>query len=325
MKPALSVIFFTVASGAGLGMFALLGLLDVAGAIGILSTPSVPSSGMTRVALLAFALVVAGLCASTLHLANPRNAWRSFVRFRTSWLSREAVFSAAFVVVATIYVALLATNRFGLVRLPVAIAVVALAWIVLFCTAMIYASLKPIRQWHTRWTPALYIVLGHWSGAVLLRATLTDANSAALTAIAAALGIAAIAVKWMYWQTIDGDTGSVTLEYAIGVDRGVRPPTDSGGASIMRARLFDTGHSHGTFLTDEFGFTLARRYRTLLRAVFWSAGIAIPLAWIVFAAPGWWSASLAGTLCMAGLIAERWLFFAEARHTVRLFHGDAKT
>jgi sulfite dehydrogenase (quinone) subunit SoeC len=325
MKPALSVIFFTVASGAGLGMFALLGLLDVAGAIGILSTPSVPSSGMTRVALLAFALVVAGLSASTLHLANPRNAWRSFVRFRTSWLSREAVFSVAFVVVATIYVALLATNSFALLRLPVAIAVVALAWIVLVCTAMIYGSLKPIRQWHTRWTPALYVGLGHWSGAVLFKATANDAEGAALAPIAVTLGIAAIIVKWMYWRTIDGNTGSVTLESAIGVDRGVRPPMDSGGVSIMRARLFDTGHSHGTFLTDEFGFTLARRHRTLLRAAFWIAGIAIPLLWVVSASPGWQSASLTAALCMLGLIAERWLFFAEARHTVRLFHGDAKT
>ena len=34
-----------------------------------------------------------GLLSSVLHLANPKNAWRSFSRFRTSWLSREAVFA----------------------------------------------------------------------------------------------------------------------------------------------------------------------------------------------------------------------------------------
>lgn len=325
MKPALSVIFFTVASGAGLGMFALLGLLNAAGAIGALQMPSLPAPAMTRAALFAFALVVAGLCSSMLHLANPRNAWRSFVRFRTSWLSREAVFSVACVAIATIYVALIATNADDLLRLAAAIAVVALAWIVLYSTAMIYASLKPIRQWHTTWTPAMYIVLGHWSGAVLSKAVFTDTSIPALTSIALALGIAAAMVKWMYWRTIDGSTGSVTLEHAIGVDRGVRPPADSGGATVMRARLFDTGHSHRTFLTDEFGFTLARRYRALLRSVFWIGGIAIPLAWIALALPGWWSAFIAAVLCMSGLIAERWLFFAEARHTVRLFHGDPRT
>jgi DMSO reductase anchor subunit len=30
-------------------------------------------------------------------------------------------------------------------------------------------------------------------------------------------------------------------------------------------------------------------------------------------------------LAMIGLLAERWLFFADARHTVRLYHGDART
>ena len=28
---------------------------------------------------------------------------------------------------------------------------------------------------------------------------------------------------------------------------------------------------------------------------------------------------------LAGALVERWLFFAEARHTVRLYHGDART
>ena len=46
-----------------------------------------------------------------------------------------------------------------------------LAWGVLFCTAMIYASLKPIRQWRTAWTPAAYLLLGHWSGALLVLAS----------------------------------------------------------------------------------------------------------------------------------------------------------
>jgi DMSO reductase anchor subunit len=30
-------------------------------------------------------------------------------------------------------------------------------------------------------------------------------------------------------------------------------------------------------------------------------------------------------LMMAGLLVERWLFFAEARHVVRLYQGDQRT
>ena len=34
---------------------------------------------------------------------------------------------------------------------------------------------------------------------------------------------------------------------------------------------------------------------------------------------------LAAMVCLAGLLAERWLFFAEAQHTVRLYHGAPRT
>jgi sulfite dehydrogenase (quinone) subunit SoeC len=326
MKPAFSVIFFTVASGAGLGMFALLGLLDLADAAGLLGEARLFLFGSGHPLLLASGLVVAGLCASTLHLANPRNAWRSFTRFRTSWLSREAVFALAFVAVATLYVAMHMAEIAGFARVLSAIVIVGLAWSMLICTAMIYASLKPIRQWHTSWTPAAYVALGHWSGAVLLRGFMDfEERHLGYDALTILLGIAACGIKWTYWRTIDSERGSIALERAIGVDHGVRPPMPAGGASIMRARLLDTGHTHGTFLTDEFGFSLARRHRAWLRATFWIAGMATPLAWIVFGLPGWRGAAIAGAACMIGLLAERWLFFAEARHTVRLYHGDSAT
>jgi len=85
MKPALSIIFFTVSSGAGLGLLALTALVDLA------APGSLPPHALWRAALLGLVLVAAGLVSSFLHLANPANAWRSFSRFRTSWLSREAV------------------------------------------------------------------------------------------------------------------------------------------------------------------------------------------------------------------------------------------
>jgi DMSO reductase anchor subunit len=326
VKPALSVIFFTVASGAGLGLLALVALVDLAGSFDLLRFAAESTPEITYAAALGIAFAVAGLCASTLHLANPRNAWRAFSRFRTSWLSREAVFALAFVTVAAIYAAMLATGAGGIARTVVAIAVLVLALIVLTCTAMIYASLKPIRQWHTRWTPTVYLALGLWSGAVLLRALLRDVDGAdVLLPSAAALGIIGMIVKAAYWRTIDGKTGSVTLEQAIGVDHGVRPPSRAGGATIMRARLLDAGHTHGTFLTDEFGFVLARRHRRRLRAAFWIGGIAIPLAWILLGLPDLGAALIANVACLGGLLAERWLFFAEAKHTVRLYHGDART
>ena len=75
MKPPLSVIFFTVLSGAGLGLFVLLVMADLLSDGTILSQPARMTAGAA-----ALALVAAGLGSSVLHLANPRNAWRALSR-----------------------------------------------------------------------------------------------------------------------------------------------------------------------------------------------------------------------------------------------------
>lgn len=328
MRPAFSVIFFTVVSGAGLGVLALAALFDLAVIAGA-SAVQLAAGAALRAVLVGMFLTVAGLSSSTLHLANPKNAWRSTSRFRTSWLSREAVFACVLLAVGTGYAWLLWRGSTAALRGPVALAVVPLAWIVLICTAMIYASLTPIRQWHTRWTPAAYFVLGHWSGALVLLAVfrVSGAPVPVVAPIALGLGVLAVLVKALWWRRAASATESRSLEQAIGVARGVRPPPIPGRAapSIMAASLLDTGHTHGTFLTQEFGFTPGNRQVLMLQALAWIAGFALPLIWLIAGNEGALGASMAAVLCIIGLIAERWLFFAEARHTVRLFHGEKRT
>jgi DMSO reductase anchor subunit len=318
VKPAFSIVFFTVASGAGLGV------LSIVGFCALFDLPWLNPESLPKAGAIGLGLVLLGLGASTLHLANPRNAWRSFARFSTSWLSREAVFALALVGVTIAFVVLLANGVGGTLRGLLALLMIALCWTVLVCTAMIYASLKPIRQWHTRWTVVVYFVLGHWSGAVIVLAIARyDAsNSVRLAHLCLMLAVVAGLVKWSYWRAIrKGDT--TTLEQAIGVAQGVRPPAASG--TVMQARLFDAGHTGRTFLTDEFGFRLARRNRVLLLVAFWILGIVAPLVWVVGA---WWQTPVVVGACLVnliGLLAERALFFADARHTVRLYHGESRT
>lgn len=100
MHPALSVIFFTVASGAGFGLFSLLYIADVFQLGGGFNREQLLIGG-----LMAMALIIFGLISSTFHLANPKNAWRAFSRFRTSWLSREGVFALAFMPLGLAYLA----------------------------------------------------------------------------------------------------------------------------------------------------------------------------------------------------------------------------
>jgi DMSO reductase anchor subunit len=324
MRPALSVVAFTVLSGAGLGALALVALVDLAALLG--AAPVAPMV-LARTAAVALVFTVAGLLSSTLHLGNPRNARLALSRWRTSWLSREGLVALAFLPVATLLVALLWFDGAHAVRAVAALATAALAWTTIYCTAMIYASLKPIRQWHTRHVPAAYLLLGHASGAVLLVGTLRAYGGAptALVVLAGALLLAAAFVKLDYYASMAGDEKRLTIEDAIGVARGVAPARPAAPGTVMRARLLDAGHSRGTFLTHEFGYTLARDARTALRVAFWAAGLALPALWLAAGADDWAGSLAALAACLAGLGAERWLFFAEARHTVRLYHGDATT
>ena len=300
MKPALSIVFFTVSSGAGLGLFALLALADLFAIGGGLSRGQLLQGGV-----LAFVLVALGLLASTLHLANPRNAWRSFARFRTSWLSREAVFAVLLMLAAMVYLASIFWPHPA--RKPMAVAVVLFAWIVLYCTAMIYASLKPIRHWHTRLTPLCYLLFGHYSASLLLVwiADRGETDIAPFAIIALVLLAVAAAAKIAWLERASAQAGP-RIQSALG------QPT------AAQVKLLDAGHSHGTFLTNEFAFQLGRRHAQIVADAFWVAAFAIPALVLAIMPDALLGAALA---CLAGLLAERWLFFAEARHTVNLYHG----
>jgi DMSO reductase anchor subunit len=191
---------------------------------------------------------------------------------------------------------------------------------------MIYASLKPIRQWRTGWTPAAYLMLGHWSGALIVIALAIGygGDPVSWAWLAAVLGVAALLVKLGYWHHGAADRGgksALTIEQAIGVPQGVRPP----GVSVAQARLFDAGHTQRTFLTDEFVFRIARQHAQAVRGAALALGFGIPLIWLATGPRHWAAAASVAVLAIFGLLAERWLFFSDARHTVRLYHGDART
>jgi DMSO reductase anchor subunit len=112
--------------------------------------------------------------------------------------------------------------------------------------------------------------------------------------------------------------------------RTVIGPTINTATGFTRAqvRLLDTGHTSGTFLTNEFAYFAPARLLLALRITVFVAGFFIPLFFIGLIALGVHSSSLAFLAMLStftGIGAERWLFFAEARHVVRLYHGAQHT
>ena len=96
---------------------------------------------------------------------------------------------------------------------------VACAVLTLYCTGMIYASLRTIRQWHQPLTAPIYVALGLASGAVLLRLLLAVFGEAAPWSawLAIVCLVVGAALKWAYWLRIDGELRTYTAEAATGL------------------------------------------------------------------------------------------------------------
>lgn len=308
MHPALSVILFTSASGGGYAMLALLGLF---GASGVLAPD--PLSGWIAF-LWSLGLVTFGLVSSTLHLSHPERAWRAFSQWRTSWLSREGVLALFTFLPAGLY-------AIGWLFLGEiwrwAGALLSLSAIATICaTAMIYASLKPIRAWNSLWTLPGYLAMGLASGALwfTLWAELMPAPQKPAYDFAAIGLLAAASIKLFYWRFLDAGAHAATAESATGLGH------------LGKVRLLAAPHTEENYLLKEMGFRIARKHARKLRRIALFAGFVLPLAAVLaaLATPHVGDVILlvlAVLLNAIGTIAERWLFFAEAKHTVMLYYG----
>jgi DMSO reductase anchor subunit len=311
MHPALSIVFFTTSSGAG---FALLTLLGLGAPLGLLP----PNEGFGCAALVVAALfAIGGLASSAFHLGRPERAWRAFSQWRSSWLSREGILAVLTSLPAAIFgigwVFFGATN--GLIGLCGVLAG-GFAVATIYCTGMIYASLKPIHQWHNQWVVPNYLALALMSGCLILD-FLIRLWSARYEGVALLTSVVVLAAWWMkerYWRLIDTTSSRSTVASA----------TSLGARG--RVRMLEAPHTEENYLLKEMGFRIARKHRRQLRRIARLTGFAVPAlaslcGLLLGGVAGATMAGLGVASAAVGLIAERWLFFAEAKHTVILYYG----
>ena len=310
MHPAPSIIAFTVASGAGYGLLFLLGLAAPAGLI-----PATRSLGAAGLGL-ALGLITLGLCASLLHLGHPERVWRALSQWRSSWLSREGALAALTYVPALLFGAgwVLFGDTGGWIGVSGALAALGAA-LTVYSTGMIYASLKPIREWHQPLVPPLYLAFALTTGALLLHLLLVLFGAPRGWAAALALGATALAfgLKYLYWAAIARAAPGPTPESATGL------------GDLGRVRMLEPPHTETNYLLREMGFRVARKHAAKLRRYAWLLGCvgAALLSVLALLATGAWAsllALLAALSGIAGVMIERWLFFAEATHTVTLYY-----
>lgn len=321
MKPALSVIFFTVVSGTGYGLLFLFGLA-------IAFDPAFASRAQSITIVLAGTLlVIAGLLSSTLHLGQPQRAWRAFSQWRSSWLSREGISAALSLIPVALLLADLVSNstispRGRIVALLMAL----LSLTTVYCTAKIYSTLRTIRAWCNAYVLPGYLLFAALGGASMLLAihTLFDAHDPDVrlrASLCLSLNmLVALSYLWkrLYWRYVDGLAGSpVDAGRATGLDR------------FGRVGSVEAPHTQENYLTHEMGFALARKHarklrETCLLCIGPLTGIFV-LAVMITTTHWPLAAQICALACavfaLLGLFIERWLFFAEARHIVMSYYA----
>lgn len=288
MHPAPSVILFTTFSGLGFGLLVWLGL----------GLPAVTGWTAFYLFSIAYMMAVGGLLASTFHLGHPERALKAFTQWRSSWLSREGWCAVLALLVMALYGAGLVFFGNRLILLGLLGSTLSLGTI--FTTAMIYTQLKSIPRWNQPTTPALFLAFSLSGGAVL----------AGQIRFAIPLLIGAGLLQAYIWATGDSRfaAAGTTLASATGLGK------------IGTVRAFEAPHTGTNYLLNEMAYVVGRKHALRLQIISLTVGFGLPV--ILLLLPfGHVTALLAVVSHITGVLAARWLFFAQAEHVVGLYYG----
>lgn len=306
MHPSFSLIFFTTLAGMAQGLLVFIGIMSI-------GNSGLPDDFLVLLALpLSLALLMIGLIASMFHLGHPERAWRAVLMWRTSWLSREVIVLPIFIGITCL--ALLATylgKSSGWIW--VALIVVSLGlWI---CTAKIYQCIRFIQEWAHFSTTLNFIILGLASGWMLLSILLLiwfgaeTISVLALSQIGFLLIATAMVIKLWIWKR----------------NRNLRPISTINSATGLNAsnvRQTSMGMTGGSFNTKEFFHHQSDLVIRNLRRITLIAAYILPLLLLVLAIgqdQAVW-VFIAFIAQLSGLMAERFLFFADANHPQNLYY-----
>ncbi|SEW30724.1 DMSO reductase anchor subunit [Cognatiyoonia koreensis] len=288
MHPAPSVIIFTVFSGLGFGLLFWLGI------------DATPPTGWVAFVfwVIAYVMAAGGLLSSTFHLGHPERFLKAFTQWRSSWLSREGLAAVA---------TLVAMGLYGLGLVFFAAAWQPLGWLgslgalaTVFTTSMIYTQMKTVPRWKHWTTPALFLALSLGGGALF----------AGKVTIAIVLLIAAGLLQAYAWFSGDSRLS----------DSGTTLATATGLGHIGKVRAFEPPHTGTNYLLKEFAYEVGRKHVQQLRLIALALGFVVPV--LVLLLPlGHFGAAIAVLSHIAGILALRWLFFAQAEHVVGLYYG----
>ena len=322
MHPAFSVIFLTTLIGAGQGLFLALFTGQLYASVKLIEPQGEEFYALGSA--VALALLLAGLGASFFHLGRPERAWRAASKWRTSWLSREVIVLPMMMAVVFFYGLfhwMGWTEPFYIAgggTLPIDVTLllgfvgILVAFALFVCTAMIYASVKFLQEWHSAYTVGNFLFLGMASGFMLAAAYSAYIGNHLVgfygtwAVIFTLLGLATRTASLIRNATLKHKS---TLQTAIGIrHRAIEQKSQ--------------GFTAGSFNTREFFHHKSPEFLKLVRTAFLILVFPLPilLVGVAYALQSPTLPIAAFVVQYLGLMAERWYFFAEANHPQNLYY-----
>lgn len=309
MNPAFSVIFLTTLIGAGQGLFLAIYGIEIASGLKLLAIDPPPTLFISG-SLISLLLTGLGLIASFFHLGHPERAWRAAAMWRTSWLSREVIALPMFMAVVFVYGC---AHYAGWGATLVLGAVATVLCVALFvCTGMIYACIRFLQEWASPLTLVNYFLLGSASGLTL---------ATALAAFVEPGLIKPLAMLAMVFTAI----GFVMRVASLMRNSRLKPKSNLQTAiGIHHPRIVQKsqGFMGGSYNTRAFFHGRTPFFLRSIKWIFLTFAFVVPLLLLSLGL----SAVSAGLFYVAfivqyaGLIAERWFFFAQANHPQNLYY-----
>ena len=307
MRPQFSIIFFTTLAGMAQGLLFFIALLNIEAPI--LSAPFLAMLALP----VSFILLTLGLLASFFHLGHPERAWRAAMMWRTSWLSREVIaLPAVILLTAMTFLFIISGLVPAWLWAALLISILAL-WI---CTAKIYQCIRFIQEWSHPSTLSNFILLGLTSGGLLLGFLLMLWNEPGaplgMSMISGAnfiLLFLALNLKLWIWRRNQKLKPKSNLASATGIK----------GNNIRQTSM---GFMGGSFNTREFFHHQTDRVISNIRKIILLMTYIGPMILLAFSmnSPSIIQIAIALVMHYIGLLAERWMFFAEANHPQNLYY-----
>ena len=307
MRPQFSIIFFTTLVGMAQGLLFFLALLNI-------EEPFLSAPFLSMLALpVSFIILTLSLVASFFHLGRPERAWRAAMMWRTSWLSREVI---ALPTVMALTVITFFFVHSGMVPVWVWAALLISNLALWICTAKIYQCIRFIQEWSHPSTLSNFILLGLTSGGLLLELLFIIWNGSSVP-----LGMSLIS-----------GTNFILLFLALNLklwiwrrNQKLKPKSNLASATGIKGnniRQTSMGFMGGSFNTREFFHHQTDRVISNIRKIILLIAYIGPMILLAFSMNSPNIAQIAIALLMhyIGLLAERWMFFAEANHPQNLYY-----